>query len=376
MQAVAFNTGIEATAGETLIFLDEIQQCPEAINGLRYFYEQYPGLHIIAAGSLLDFVLDNKEARVPVGRVEYFQMQPMSFKEFLLAQHKKQYIDYIESITLSDKSNPVIHQQLLDEVKKYFLVGGLPEAVQSFTREEYGYASARQAQQRLIQAYLLDFGRYAKYTYHDDIEAVFNYIPANLSKKFVYSHVYPEAKNRNIRIALDLLVKAGLVNLVRASSPQLPLAAGASVKNFKTIFLDIGLVSTKLGYDMNFIYAEDIFATANGGLAEQFVGQELIASEAPYATKELFYWHKDSPSSSAEIDYLKASAGAVVPIEVKFGSTGRLKSLRIFMERYKTRVGLRISQNELSQHGDLLSLPFYLVSELERLLGGLVLASW
>ncbi len=367
LEALAFKTGIEPVAGETLIFLDEIQQCPEAINALRYFYEQYPGLHVIAAGSLLDFALDQKDIRVPVGRVEYLHMYPMSFKEFLLAQKKEQYVSYIENISLHEKPNPVIHEQLLLEIKKYFLIGGMPEAVSKYISGDFTYIDVSKVHQKLLQGYIQDFARYPKHSYHDDVEAVFNFVPENLGKKFMYSRVYPEAKTRNIKIAVDLLLKAALLTKVQATSAHLPLAAGASSKIFKALFLDIGLVSARLGYDINFLANQDVFSTANGGLAEQYVGQELLASESSYKPSELFYWQRENPSSSAEIDYLRAIGTRVLPIEVKFGSATHLKSLRIFMEEYAVPLGLRVSQAELSSQEDLLSLPFYLVSEVERL---------
>lgn len=369
LETISIQKNIDIVAGETLIFLDEIQECPAAIQALRYFYEDVPGLHVIAAGSLLEFALDTKEFKFPVGRVSFLYMYPMSFYEFLMACGKERLIQYLQKLSLKTITDDVMHQTLLSELRKYFLVGGMPYAVKHYIKHmeeiDGGLKEAFKVHDAIVQAYKSDFGKYAKTSQHDDLEAVMNYIPQIIGHKFKYSKVYPEASSQKIKSAFDLLNKAGVIHKISKTSPSIPLGAGVSTKHFKAIMLDIGLLLSL--YDSEDLLVGDFWDNISGSLAEQFVGQELITLRAKHKKAQLYYWERDSHQSSAEIDYLVNYHGQVIPIEVKAGISGKLKSLRLFMGTYKCPLGIRISSRKLEKEGDLLSVPLYAIAEVKRL---------
>ena len=375
IEAIYRETREKVIPGKTLIFLDEVQNCPQAIRALRYFYEMTPGLHVIAAGSLLDFVLDSSDISIPVGRVKYLFIQPLSFHEYLLNKFPgdDSLLKSIRSLSLGSPLRDDIHEFLLKEVKHYAILGGMPGIIKDFIYSSHiDSDKLAELQSEILLSYREDFGKYSNLAQHKYLEAVFAGVPRLIGEKFKYSGINKEMRAEDLRAALDLLSKAGLVHIVqRTSAAGLPLAASASEKIFKTIFNDIGLTQKLLGNSaqiMDQVFSDgDFHSIASGKIAEAFVGQELLALLAHYEERKLYYWERDQKNSSAEVDYLIAVDAEIYPIEVKAGKTGRLRSLHILMNEYDLKLGIRVSEKRLSLDDNILSVPFYAVAEIPRI---------
>lgn len=359
-------TNTKIIPGKTLVFLDEIQQCPKAILALRYFYEDLPGLHVVAAGSLVDFALKSGEYSVPVGRVQYLFMSPMSFEEFLLASSKQGYLDYINNLSITNKNtDPVLHEKILEELRKYFLLGGMPGVIEEYLNN-MDLLEAFNRQSSIVLSYKDDFSKYSKTHQYKYLETVLLKTPQLIGSKFKYSFIDPDYKSSDLKEALNLLSRANILHKIsRTSGAGLPFGAEASDKYFKTILVDIGLMQKLLNANNEIVNANDFHSIAEGAFAEAFVGQELIAYMNPYDEKKLYYWEREEKSNAAEIDYLFAHNGNIYPLEVKAGKSGKLKSMRIFMEKFKSRFGIRISQRDLSFEDDILSVPLYAIFRLK-----------
>lgn len=354
--------------GKSLLFLDEIQQCPKAIMALRYFYEEMPELHVIAAGSLLEFALRREDFRMPVGRVEYLWMKPLSFGEFLEAAGHEGLRREIQKLEFKRPLNPAIHDKLLGLVKEYGWVGGMPAVAGEFVQ---GRAPARvkEMQDALLNTFRDDFGKYASPARHKYLDKVFSAAPKMAGKRFKYASVDSHEQTRDIKHAFELLRDAGLFYKVpHTPAFGLPLEAGANEKKFKIIFLDVGLVSRRFGLPYEVYLREDLMLLHEGQLAEQWVGQELLA--AAQNTREgrpLYFWTREERSSTAEVDYLFLSGTEICPLEVKSSSAGHLKSMRLFMQEHKSKIGIRISSLPLDFKDGILSVPFYAVESLPAL---------
>lgn len=349
---------VRITPGKDLLFLDEIQACPKAISALRYFYEQLPDLHIIAAGSLLEFALEN--IPFPVGRVQMMKMFPMSFAEYLRAMSKERMAETIEE--KPSELPQSIHQLLQDELKRYFFVGGMPECVKTFAVTE-NMMDVQQVQTDLLDTYRQDFSKYAPYSDKRCLNDVLYATAGHVGRQIKYTHLSEGFSGATIKKAFDLLSTARLIHKVRAASPAgVPLRAGVSEKKFKAIMLDIGLLTRLSGLSLSVEYQKkQLLSIFQGALAEQFVGQELLAS----GQEELFYWSRDAKSSSAEVDYLVARDGLIIPVEVKNSASGRLKSLHLLLDTYpnveEAIVFYDGSFEEIPEQ-NLKFLPLYLVS--------------
>ena len=361
-------TGSSIIPGTTLLFLDEIQECPEAIMALRYFFEKMPDLHVIAAGSLLEFTLTDDTFRMPVGRVQYLQMYPLSFGEFLEARGKKTLRDAIRTLSLSQPLPEILHATLLKECRTYAICGGMPAVVKAFLSESDSLAY-QQVQTLLLQTYRDDFGKYATLAKHKHLEKVLSVLPRIIAEQVKYVNIDRETPSRELKEALTLLEKASVIHRINKTAGQgVPLAAQVNEKIFKLIFLDCGLAQRALGLDATLKQAETLITVNRGQIAEQFIGQELLAYSSPYEQKRLYFWTREKKSSSAEIDYVHACEGAVYPVEVKSGSTGRLKSMRLFQQQNTLPLGIRFSELPLSLHDGILSIPLYAVEAMESLL--------
>ncbi|MEZ4886130.1 MAG: ATP-binding protein [Chitinophagales bacterium] len=322
---IALNTRIEV--GKDLLFIDEIQACPKAISSLRYFYEQIPDLHIIAAGSLLEFALE--DIPFPVGRVQMMNMHPMSFAEFLKAMGKERLAEIVESPPAEQAE--FIHNLLQEELKRYFFIGGMPECVGAFINTGK-MADVQQVQTDLIETYRQDFSKYAPFSDKRCLNDVLFSVVGNVGQQIKYTRLSEDFSSPTNKKAFDLLTTARVVHKVRATSPSgLPLAASVSERKFKAILLDIGLLARLSGLSLAVEYQKNQLLTLfKGALAEQFVGQELLAN----GQENLFYWSRNAKSSNAEVDYLIAKDGKVIPIEVKNSAAGRLKSLHLLLNTY------------------------------------------
>ncbi len=313
--------------GEDLLFFDEVQECPKAILALRYFYEQKPEVHVIAAGSLLEFAL--QDISFPVGRVQLLNMYPMNFYEYLCAIGK----DLLAEKILQDpvKLPDSIHNSLKIEIRNYFMVGGMPECVKVYAQNK-SFPNVFEIQSDLINTFRQDFSKYAQFSDKRCLNAVLLSVAQNIGKQIKYSRLAEDFSNPTIKKAFELLETARVFKKVISTSPEgVPLGASASDKTFKTIMLDIGLLSRLSGFSPIAEFQKtDLLSIFRGALAEQFVGQELLSA----GHSELYYWARQAKSSTAETDYLIDKKNDIMPIEVKSGAAGSLKSLHLLLNTY------------------------------------------
>lgn len=361
--------GIPIIPGKTLLFLDEIQYCPKAILALRYFKEKMGGLHVISAGSLLEFTLHEKEFSFPVGRVEFLYMYPLSFKEFLFNQSaKKRLLEEINKASIANPLPELLHQALLDEVKKYMILGGMPKVVENYL-VDHSFRETERLQNTLLQTYRNDFGKYATKTEYRYLQKFFEKAPYIVGDHFKYVNIDPDARSRELKVALTQLSWAGLIHQVFSTSAAgLPLEATLKENKFKLLFLDIGLLQSANPVAYESILQSDVRQINRGTIAEQFVGQEILAYTPAWDRRKLFFWEREVRNAEAEVDYVMSLNNQIVPVEVKAGKIGHLKSLHIFMREKKIPLGIRISELPLSLEGNVLNVPFYLISQLSRLM--------
>jgi predicted AAA+ superfamily ATPase len=353
---------IKIIPGETLLFFDEIQECPRAITALRYYYEDMPELHVVSAGSLLEFEL--RKISIPVGRVNFIYVYPLSFGEFLTASGNDSLRKMLLENGLNKIPNP-FHEKLLKEVRDYTLTGGMPEVVDSFIKEGH-FEDCLNIQTDILQTFRSDFNKYARKSQIKYLDQVFSSIPLQLGSKFKYSKITNDIKSVFFREALDLLEMAGIVYRVyHSSSNGIPLGAEVDNSKFKVLFFDVGLAQRLMNLDYrNFILKPDIFQINNGTIAELFTGLELVAYSNYREKANLHYWHREARSSNAEVDYTITLNSHIVPVEVKSGTTGRMKSLKIFMESKKSKLGIKISEYPFSLDQSIQSIPFYGIESL------------
>lgn len=362
--------GQAMTPGKTLLFLDEIQLCPNAILALRYFKEKMPELAVIGAGSLLEFTLNDQDFRMPVGRVEFLYLYPLSFKEFLRALGEEMFVSWIESVTPEEIVPNALHEKGLSLVRDYCQIGGMPEAVAYYKDHRTDILTLQNIQSKLLQGYRLDFGKYAKtQLQHAYLQKVFDQLPQHIASQVRYSKFDPEAPSRDIKHALKMLELAGLCTSIRgASGAGIPLSAHINEKKLKLTFIDSGLYLRSLHLDPIHLQQQNIELINKGTLSEQFVAQQLQVSGPLFEPAPLYFWARDQQGSEAEVDYLIQIHDQVIPIEVKASASKWLKSLRLFQNTYKSPYGIRISAQPLRwEELDLLSIPFYLSSEIKRL---------
>lgn len=352
----------EIVPGKTLLFLDEIQAEPQAILALRYFYEMIPDLHVIAAGSLLDFAIE--QVGVPVGRIEFLYMYPLSFLEFLYALGANLLIQEILDHNVTSPMDEIIHTELLKYVAEYLAIGGMPEVVNSWSTEK-NPLQCFAIHQRLIESYTFDFVKYAKKFQVKYLDILLPEIPRQLGKKFKYSAIEGDFRKRELSPCLDLLVTAGVVNKIYHTAAQgIPLGAQVDPSDFKVIFLDIALAQTLLGLNVGewFLNPEQQFVN-KGEIVEAFIGQEMLAHSDPVQKKQLYYWLRSERTAQAEVDYVTNIKQNVVPIEVKSGAGSTLKSMRIFLETHTaSKMGIRFSTQNYSIYENIHSYPLYAVS--------------
>ncbi|MDM8535638.1 AAA family ATPase [Desulfobacterales bacterium HSG17] len=315
------------TPGRDLLFFDEIQICPRAIMALRYFYEDLPDLKVIAAGSLLEFAL--KEISFPVGRVQFMNMYPMVFAEFLNGLGKDIMAETLVSGSREFSEN--IHEMFLEQLRLYFFIGGMPECVKTY-RDTEKLKKVFNIQEGLIEAYRADFSKYAPYSDKQCLSSVLTNTARFAGQQIKYTRLADGFTPPTNKKAFDLLNMARIIYKI-PSTPLvgLPLGALASDRKFKALIVDIGLMQYLCGLNISEeIYKKDLLNIYNGALAEQFVGQELLA----YNDNQLYYWARDAKSSNAEVDYLFQNSSEIVPVEVKSGSAGRLKSLHLLLKTF------------------------------------------
>ena len=366
----------------SILFFDEIQAAPELFSKLRWFAEDMSELPVIAAGSLLEFTLENHTFSMPVGRISYMHLEPLSFQEFLLAHNDEQLVAYLSAYQWGMEVPSAIHEQLMILFKEYVIVGGMPQAVVKWIAKR-SLQEVSQVHHDIIATYRDDFAKYSGRMAIERLDEVLLAVPKYLGEKFVYTRVNPLISISAIKQSLDLLCKARICHKVWGCAANgIPLGAEIQDKYLKVIFLDVGLCSALLGLSLDYLNTtQELILINKGGIAEQVVGQLLRTITPAYVEPTLYYWHRAEKGSNAEIDYVIQHQHRVVPLEVKAGTTGTLKSLHLFMELKGSSLAVRINSDMPSQaevnvkgnkgemiHYTLLSLPFYLLGELHRLL--------
>ncbi len=372
----------EVSFGETLLFIDEIQTCPEAIQSLRYFKEKTPELHVICAGSLLDHALNEMKLPMPVGRVEFMYMYPMNFKEFLMAINQEKLVSYIREFDFTQPFSEVIHNKIAQHLRLYFFIGGMPAAVDNYANNTR-LPDIRRIQNNILTAVQYDFAKYGTRKQQEYLQIVLRYCGRYPCRKIKYSNIDREIRSTYLKEAIEKLVFSRIIHYVKHSNAsKVPLTALVKEDVFKTVFLDIGLVNQLNQIEL---IGLDNLVTANEGvLAEQFIAQELLSHQPAFLNPELFYWSREEKSSNAEIDFIFQYKNEIFPVEVKAGKTGTLKSMQMYLYEKKLQKAIRFNMdlpnkgifnakvNVPDKNGEirwsLLSLPLYMVSELNRLL--------
>lgn len=350
--------------GNTLLFFDEIQFCPKAITSLRYFYEEMSDLHVIGAGSLLDFVIE--EIGVPVGRIQYCYVYPLSFMEYLASNGNKSLFEMILEHQTEEPLDEIFHVKFFELLGHYMLLGGMPEIIAESLKQE-NFSAAYRLQHSIINTYRDDFPKYAKKLQIKYLEALFNQIPHFLGQLFKFSYIQGNYQKRELEPALNLLMKAGIIlKIYQTAGNGLPLGAEANLEKYKLIFLDIALSQAMLGNNASTWLLNPLSSFVNkGNLTEAYVGQELLAYSPDYIKTDLYYWHRDARGSSAEVDYLIQLNGDIIPVEVKSGKGTTLKSLHLFLEnKPKSPYGVRFSTLPYSIENKLHSYPLYSIAGL------------
>ena len=368
--------------GKTLIFLDEIQAGPKALASLRYFYEKTPDLHIIAAGSLLDFVLQDHSFSMPVGRIEYLHLGPMVFEEFLLATNKEKKLEYLQEYSLLKSFNRLLHDSFMEDFRQYCVIGGMPEAIQAYISSN-SYIDVQRVLEGILVTYQDDFSKYSKRMDHLLLRKVFSRLPLLVGEKIKYKNVEPNERSQKVSKAMELLELAKLITrIVHSHANGIPLGSELNQRNFKIVFLDIGLLCRFCRLDMTEILkADDLLMINSGAICEQFIGQHLLYNAPAYQKPELYCWIRQKNGTTSEVDYLMQQGTKIIPVEVKAGKTGRLKSLHVFILEKKQKLALRFNADIPSiidtttsvpsrekQTFRLLSLPLYMVGQTTRLI--------
>jgi len=313
--------------GKSLLFFDEIQSCPRAIMALRYFYESIPELHVIAAGSLLEFAIS--EISFPVGRIQFLDMYPMTFAEYLLAIGRNEAADVVISIP-KPISEP-IHKLLLDELKKYCFIGGMPESVKVYV-DSKSIKESFLVHRELCDSFRHDFSKYTTRVNSNCLDVILTGVARHVGQQIIYTHLAEGFTHPTIKKAFDMLCKARVIKKVASASPSgLPLGAKVNSKKFKALMVDIGIWQHLCGINVTTEYPKiDLLSIYQGAMAEQFVGQEIMVAQ----NSDLYYWARKARSSTAEVDYLSVIDGKIIPIEVKSGAGGRLRSLHLLLKSY------------------------------------------
>lgn len=349
VQKIAIYINVPIEEGKTLLFLDEIQECPEAIMALRFFKEDYPGLHVIAAGSLLEFTLQELPT-FGVGRIHTLFMYPMTFDEFLNANNENGLISMKKQADSQHPLDAAFHEKLIEYFRIYLLVGGMPEAVLAWIKT-HNFNQCSHIQEDIILTYEDDFSKYKKRVSPDLLRTTLHGICHQPGEKITFKQISADYRSSQIREAVRLLTLAGLVIPVIATSGNgIPLDAEANEKNMKILLLDSGLLLSVLQLEGNLAqHLVELIMTGSpqdlvnkGGLVEMVAGLELLRNKPCVQRQKMFYWEK-SGNSIAEIDYLDTFHLKVTPIEIKSGTQGGMKRLWQFMREKRLTEAIRCS---------------------------------
>jgi len=354
---ILFNVTIEPE--KTLVIFDEIQECPSALNSLKYFNEEANEYHIVSAGSLLGVKL-KREKGFPVGKVDFLDLKPLSFFEFLTAVGEERLLKILENITDFEPINDSLHQKAILLLKQYFIVGGMPEAVSRFITQG-DLEQVRKVQQSILDSYVLDFAKHALPSDVMKIMAIWESIPNQLAKenkKFIFSAIKHSARAREYESAIQWLADAGLVyKSYNISTPKIPIDSYADKNIYKIYMLDVGLLGCMSRLPTKvMINSEQLFIEFKGALTENFVAQELIAANFD----KLYYWTSEG---IAEVDFVLQHDLAIYPLEVKAGLSAHKKSLLSYNEKYQPKILSRATLMNLKKDGIVCNYPLYFVEK-------------
>ena len=363
-QRLAFLYGTPIIPGESLLFLDEIQSCVSAISRLRYFKEKYSALHVIAAGSLLELAIDETPS-IGVGRERNLFMYPFSFEEFMNALGEKMLVEAYRSASPANPLFEPIHKKLLNSLKIFLIIGGLPEVVSNYVHSR-DLLKCQASLNDLVITFRRDFNKYKQKVPGSRIAEVFQSVADQVNGKFIYEKAAIGANNYQVRQALDLLIKAGLViPVTHTAANGIPLAAEKNNKYRRMLMCDTGIYQRVLGLDTTELLLSDDFKVVNrGAIAEMFVGLEIIKSISSYEEAELYCWVREKRNSQAQVDFVIQKGEKIIPIEVKSGAQGSMQSLREFMKEKEAKTGIRTSLENFFQIENINSYPLYAISNL------------
>lgn len=349
---------------ETLLFFDEIQSCIPAITSLRYFYEMYPELHLIAAGSLLEFAL-NEIPSFGVGRIRSLFMYPFSFDEFLLANGEQLLIEEKQKANAKDPLVQAIHTKLIMYFKTFMIIGGMPEVVKRYI-ETHDLLKCQQVITDIILTYTDDFAKYKKHVQGASVTSVFRSIAKHSGQKYIYSNVSDTLNIKQVKGILDLLIMAGIIiPITHSSGNGIPLGAESNQKYRKFIIMDTGISQQLVGLNIADIILGNDFETINKGfMAEIFAGLEFAKYGSSYHRQELFYWQREEKTGNSEVDYLIEHNYEVLPIEVKSSAKGSMQSLHYFLQTKKLPKGIRCSLENFSSYEKIEVIPLYAISNI------------
>lgn len=364
IKTLSLHTGIQIEPGNTLIIFDEVQECPRALNSLKYFCEEARDYHLVAAGSLLGVKTANTRG-FPVGKVNFMHMFPMNFFEFLQAIGETALRTFLESYSSFNQLALPLHNKLMNYLKEYFFVGGMPEAVATYV-ETHNYSSTREIHWEILDAYQRDFAKHAPTHQIMKITTIWDQIHRQLAKenkKFIFSAIRESARSRDYEEAIQWLSEAGIIHkCLHVSMPNLPIDSYADQNIYKIYMLDIGLLGARSNlHPKTIIEGNRLFKEFNGALTENFVGQEFIAR----GDQDLYYW---TSSGIAEVDFLREFEQNVYPLEVKAGENNKKKSLLSYGNKFHNAILSRTTAMNLKQNGNIINYPLYMISRFPMLL--------
>lgn len=352
--AIEIETGVTIERENTLLIFDEIQEVPRALSSLKYFYENAPEYAIVAAGSLLGVAM-HKKTSFPVGKVDFMDLYPLNFQEFLCALGEERYVDILQGKD-TDMVN-TFKDKYIDRLREYYYVGGMPEVVQTYV-DTRNFKKVRELQKNLINYYQQDFSKHAEMNLVTRLNLVWNSIPMQLAKKnkkYIYGQVRKGARAKDFELAIQWLLDCGLIHKVqRINKPSLPLKAYMDLNAFKVFLLDIGLLIAMTDLDVKVILeGNKIFTEFKGALTEQYVLQQLISENG------VMPYYYSATNSQGEIDFVVQGKTSVIPIEVKAEENLRAKSLKAFCDKYNPKFAVRTSMSDYRKQDWMTNIPLY-----------------
>jgi len=351
-------------SGKTLLFFDEIQNCPNALKSLRFFYEKMPDLHVIAAGSLLEFAL-SEIGSFGVGRISSLFMYALSFDEFVCVSEGEALLNIVKTANPDNPIDAIFHNKLFELLRIYMLIGGMPAVVDNYLKNK----DLRKCQvllSNLVSSIQDDFVKYQKKIDANILREVFLSVFQQAGGKFKYSNISTDYKLYQYKNALSYITNAGLAYQVfHTSANGNPLGAEADYSKFKIVPYDIGIYQRMLGLNLSeMIVIQSDELINKGNLAEIYAGLQLLMCSQPYQKPELFYWHRESRSSNAEVDYVLSLHADIVPIEIKAGKRGQMQSMNLFIEEHNSKKGIRISHENFGRVSKVEIYPLYATGNL------------